>query len=175
MVNYATNDITSEGLVDGVVSDTGIWLETGMTLAADAPAAIAAAVASLSTAQQQQLILWLALFAIIQAAKESQLLSGTSGALSPIGKVNIPGTGFAAPDNEEKGCTGLEQLNIDSVSFPPPSHYPVSVRIQDLGRPSKVLRFLSFGAMLRVLKYCRPKCMQDFSRILNIQELSILA
>jgi hypothetical protein len=145
VLNYATNDVASGGLIDEFVADPNVWLETAMELSADAPAYLAAAFASLSAAEQQKLILWLALFSIIQAAKESQVLSGISGALSAVGKINIPSTGLASPD-PEKSCTGMEPLTMDSVSFPFLCKFsPVTIWIHET---LDSFKFLSFGATL---------------------------
>ena len=56
-------------------------------------------------------------------------LSGESGALSPVGKLNFPASGVGAPAPEKK-CTGFEPLTIESVSF------------------------LSFRALSEVMRHC---------------------
>jgi hypothetical protein len=89
------------------------------------------------------------------------VLSGISGALSAVGKINIPSTGLASPD-PEKSCTGMEPLTMDSVSFPLFCKFP-PVAIQSHGA-SKSFE-LSFVWCYIARQICISKCITICSRL----------
>jgi hypothetical protein len=72
-------------------------------------------IASLSQAEAAKTIVWLALFSIAVDVMENEVLTGESEALSPVGKVNIPASGFATNPPDE-GCDGTEEVTQNSVS-----------------------------------------------------------
>lgn len=71
-------------------------------------------IGSLSKEEAAKTIVWLALFSIAVNAFENEVLSGESETLSPVGKVNIPASGFAT-NPPDKGCDGTEEVTQDSV------------------------------------------------------------
>lgn len=72
-------------------------------------------IAPLSKAEAAKTIVWLALFSIAFDVMENEVLTGQSEALSSVGKVNIPASGFATNPPDE-GCDGTEEVTQDSVS-----------------------------------------------------------
>ena len=116
MLKAASGDAKAAGLIDfWVTSNT--WLETGLKIAADAPAIILDFFKAIGTVEEaQKTIVWLAAAAVIvnvylgnQLGQSNPLNAGT------IAKINIPGTGLGSPE-PEKRCTGKEPLTIESVS-----------------------------------------------------------
>ena len=72
-------------------------------------------IASLGKAEAAKTIVWLALFSIAVDVMENEVLTGQSEALSPVGKVNIPASGFATKPLDDE-CDGTEEVTESSVS-----------------------------------------------------------
>lgn len=110
---YAKIAAEDGGTFDAYIS-VQQWLGTSLKLASNAPAVLSNYIALLGAAEAKKTIIWLAAFSITINALENQAISGHSSALSAIGKINIPSTGFATKP-EDKKCTGAEPVNEDSV------------------------------------------------------------
>jgi hypothetical protein len=91
------------------------WIDAGFGVAQNAPAVLVNYITSLGKAEAAKTIVWLALFSIAVDVMENEVLTGQSEALSSIGKVNIPASGFATNPPDE-GCDGTEEVTENSVS-----------------------------------------------------------
>ena len=111
---YAKIDAEAGGTFDTYIAASE-WAETGLTVAEGATAILTSYIAFLSKEEAAKTIIWLALYAVAINVLENQVLSGSSQALSPVGKVNIPGSGFATNPPPE-GCTGNEPVTSNSVN-----------------------------------------------------------
>jgi hypothetical protein len=107
--------VADGGLIDTYLSADAL-INADIAVVADAAStALINILRGLTVAQQKKIILWLAIFVVVEASYSNNVLSGVWSALQLIGKINIPGGGFGELEPEPK-CTGLEEVNIDSVS-----------------------------------------------------------
>jgi hypothetical protein len=116
----ATADVAEGGLIDGYIAASTL-ASSGIAVAADASAAVSSLFAGLTVTQTARLVIWLAIFQHVVNVRQNYVLEGLGGASHPVdvlGKVNVPSKGFAHPEPapEQTGCTGQEEVNIDSVS-----------------------------------------------------------
>ncbi len=110
---YAKIDAEEGGTFDAYIA-LSTWTDVGLGVAETATAVLVNYIASLSKEEAAKTIIWLALFSVALDVLEDQVLSGSSQALSAVGKVNIPASGFATTPPQE-GCTGNEPVTSNSV------------------------------------------------------------
>lgn len=106
---------SAESIIDKYV-DPEAWKDFAVTLADDAVAVLQTGLAGLTAPVRAKAILWLAIgAATINVLSDAKRL-GQTLELAPIGKVNIPASGFATPISKT-GCPLGAKKDIDSVGL----------------------------------------------------------
>jgi len=105
---------TKEGGIFDHFVDPETWANSGFQLSTDAPEVLSQYIDSLGSKQLvAKSLAWLSIYTIgLLIALNNRLYEGDTK-LHLVGKINLPGTGFATKPPK---CTGGEPLTIESVS-----------------------------------------------------------